>query len=164
MKYEHVYIIFCLFWSGYLFAQEAPGHLDLSPENAVDRIKSRNLFHPTRGVLLKKEDPGLVKEGKPSIFPILVGTLVTPKSRTALIRWPDVVEAEEVSEGQDLKTFKVIKIQADKVEVVGDGGRVWLHLQTSGGVDTGDGVGRDVVKLLKLQSVPLPQPPVDRKP
>ncbi len=133
--------------------QAAP---DLRPETALDRIRKRNLFHPTRGVLSKPGDA--LAAGKP--LPRLVGTLVTPKRHSALLRWSEKEDARVVAEGDEVEGYKVKKIAQNRVQLVDlKGGEArWVELEPEGtAADLPGGELGALFDLSKKISVP-PQP------
>lgn len=140
-------------------AQDPPA-LDLRPEGALDRIRKRNLFHPSRGILPKTGE-GVVAGMKN--LPALVGTLVTPKRQSALLRWKEKEEAMVVEEGDAVEGFLVKRIAANRVQLIRqkDQESHWIELETS--ADSADGPRSELENLLVPGTKP-PAPPRPDKP
>lgn len=88
--------------------------LDLRPESALDRLRRRNLFHPTRGVIDSADGAAQHAVAK---LPQVLGTLVTPKYHSALLQWGEKTEALLVAEGEDVGGFHVMLITKNRVQL-----------------------------------------------
>lgn len=132
--------------------------LDIKPENAIARLKSRNLFHPTRGVIAPGASAAVILE-----VPSLVATVITKKGQTALLRWPKAVEAELVDKGATEKGVVLLEVEADRaqIQIVASGEKRWLEFEqpenpAGGAARTGSELER---LLVPPKQTPLAPPP-----
>lgn len=98
---------------------------DLREESTFRRIKERNLYHPTRGVLPTGTSAAPVAHALPD----LVGTIVSERHAQASFRWPGqegVVILEVREKHEDLT---LLEVKSDRVQIqIGSGERQWLEL------------------------------------
>lgn len=78
------------------------------------RIRNRNLFHPTRGILLAKADAAVIE----STWPTLIGTQLGKGHRGALLKWPGQEESVFVLEGEVRDGFRLEAVQRDQVKLL----------------------------------------------
>jgi len=137
-------------------AEPKPAPPDLRPENALDRIRKRNLFHPTRGVLPKAGEAGAAL-GKP--LPLLMGTLMAAKRHSALLRWSEMTDAQVVMEGDEIEGYKVKKIAQNHVELLDLKGGETHSVELQSPSSHSGGTGNELVDLLNLNKKNPPPPP-----
>ncbi len=132
------------------------------PANPIDRIKQRNLFHPTRGLM--KAGPGGATQAR-SPLPTLLGTFVTSTQKRAILQFPGVAESVVVEEGQEMQGLHVVRITKDRVQVVLDPkqGPVWLSLEEAHPDSEGRGELEGLVGLTRPNQPPTPTPALPPK-
>ncbi len=129
---------------------------DLKPENALTRIKQRNLFLIGRGA------PSLGGNSAPARIlpmPVLVGTVLSRTARAAILRPAGGTESLHLAVGEKCGGFLLVDIEVDRVEVevLATGEKRWLGLEQS--QEAKESVqGSDFEQLLK-KSVPSPKDP-----
>lgn len=99
---------------------------DLRPENAVARIKARNLFHPTRGILPQATDP--LAQVPP---PVLKGTVLSRTARGAILAWGGDAEGQLLQEKGECKGFRLLKVEPGRaqLELLRSGEKLWVGLE-----------------------------------
>lgn len=131
---------------------EAPA--DLKPEHASVRIKRRNLFDPSRGT------SRLAGGAAPAAdLPVLVGTLVMPKRRSALLKLANREEAISLLEGAEAEGIRLKRVQANRVQVLRlvDGSEHWLELDPKNAPENSP--GEDLTGLFKPRNPVKPSSP-----
>lgn len=130
---------------------------DLQPENAIQRIKQRNLFNPTRGVIPEGAAGSAISQAK---WPVLVGTTVAGKARFAMLRWAAGADAVSVEKGKSHEGFEVADIEADRVQVkyLATQETTWISLEQPGEGKT-TGVSELQTLLGGMKPQPRPTPP-----
>lgn len=79
----------------------------------IDRITARNLFQPSRGLLSNGQFP----EGEGAL-PRLLGTMLRPKYKSALLSWPEGSEGETLEEGAESHGIRLVKIFGNHVDIM----------------------------------------------
>lgn len=102
---------------------------NLREVDAFHRITSRNLFHPTRGIL----PAGSIAASAMIVVPNLVGTVVSERHSQASLRWPGEEALVVLAVNKSHQGVTLLKVQPDRIQVqVGSGERQWLELAKMG--------------------------------
>lgn len=99
----------------------------------IHRIKSRNLFHPTRGVT-KDGDGAGSSALLNSALPVLVGTQVGQGHQGALLKFPGIEDADFLAVGATQDSWRLESVQRDKAVIlhIPTGRRLDLDLDAQG--------------------------------
>lgn len=132
---------------------------DIKEENAISRLKTRNLFHPTRGVVLTNPTAAA-----PIEIPALVATVITKKTHAAMFRWPKATDAELVDQGVTQKGVVLLEVEADRaqIQIVASGEKRWLEFeqaQPSGGGSSRTGSELEQLLTPSKRATPPPAQP-----
>lgn len=79
------------------------------------RIRSRNLFHPKRGLSAELgESPAMPESGWPS----LLGTQLGKDHLGALLKWPGAEESRFLAKGETQEGLRLESVQRDRVTLL----------------------------------------------